>query len=371
MTSKYFVVGMPKAGTSSIASFFKCGGYQNVSHQKCGQRDCAECIWRNLQSDHHPFRGCDAYSVYAQLDVAWSNFCFFPQRNLSLLHETYPQSIFILNTRDEANWVRSVDDWGDLRNRLSKCKVSTHNLMTDSGLVRFYKEHNAYVRDFAKRTGHALIDIDIEKNTTTLVAQTGISSSCFVQKNRNSHLPPPSPVCYVGDSLLRYLWCWREYNSITDCKHQADKMGAHSRFFWKPTLRDVKNGSYTGCHTIVWDNLFHQVRTDPQMFENVTKRVFALKEILTHLQAYTRRVIFYVAQQPKPPFRDQLHGNVTMMDAWSVDNRIANHQLSSWSKVRADLYTMRSGTTADGRHYDEKTVAYLSRALGSLIASRA
>lgn len=59
-----------------------------------------------------------------------------------------------------------------------------------------------------------------------------------------------------------------------------------------------------------------------------------------------------------------------MLDAWRVDQALANTTLSSWLAVRADLYTMQHGETADGRHYDARTLRALSAQLQSLLVAR-
>jgi len=100
------VVGMPKVGTTSIASYFRCGGIR-ASHFSCevnddddltrpwrncllprgaggggsggrgqGQSDagteplCAVCIERNIVRGRPPFEGCGPYEVFGEMDSA-------------------------------------------------------------------------------------------------------------------------------------------------------------------------------------------------------------------------------------------------------------------------------------------------------------
>ena len=179
---------MPKSGTTTIADLYKCGGYQHVSHQQCGKQTCARCIWTNLQRHRSPFHGCDSYSVYAQLDDDGKDgFCFFPQRNLSLLHASYPDSTFVLNTRNPIHWINSVNNWNDLRKRLARCNLGPYNFRSDAELIRFYEDHNEYVRRFSKMHNHSLIEVDIEGNMRALATWSGIKPSCIGHSNKNVH----------------------------------------------------------------------------------------------------------------------------------------------------------------------------------------
>ena len=215
---------------------------------------------------------------------------------------------------------------------------------------------------------HALIEVDIEQNTSALVAHTGIGASCFSDENSKTHVSQHS--CYVGDSLLRNLWCWRERGTIANCSGHTDLAGRSSHFFWKPTLDDVTRGNYTGCQIIVWDNLFHEVRQNPALFANASARARSLQRVYALLLSQASRVVFYVAQRPRSSFADERHAHVSMLDAWRVDSALANTTLAAWLTVRADLYTLHFGEASDGRHYDAETVKTLSGQLNSLLATR-
>jgi hypothetical protein len=295
----YFVVGMPKSGTSSISNFFECGGVKGVTHQMCGEVSCARCIWDNIAQKRELLHGCK-YNVYTQLDfdgLGRDSFCFFPQMNLSLLHKTYPSSTFILNTRHPIAWVNSVSNWGDLRSRMGRCQLGPYDFARDSDMIAFYKAHNQYVRAFARFTGHTLIEVDIEHNISALVKSTRIKESCFKDANSQPHRIRQK-TCFVGDSLVRYVWCWHETRSTECNKWHENRFGKRSNFFWKPTVKEILNGAYAGCDIIVWNNLFHEVRSNSSIFKSQHVRAKALKAVDDKLSSTAKRVIFYVSQEP-------------------------------------------------------------------------
>ena len=352
MSTKYFVVGMPKAGTTSLSAFFSCKRLR-VSHQVCGHQTCAGCIKKNMEQHRSALHGCDQYDVYTQLDYE-IGFCFFPQRHLEVLHDSYPDSIFILNTREPINWVNSVTNWGNMRSRLSNCGFG-YDFSDDAKMVEFYHSHLNYVREFAQMYNHSLIEVDIEKNVSTFASQLNVSSTCYSQ--RNVHHPILSSnrtICFVGDSLVRYMWCWYEWNSIHNCSGHMDQHGNGSVFYWKPTLANISQKNYQHCSAIVWNNLFHEVRENPRSFDDMHMRNLALQRTYKMLSSVSRRVIFYASQRPTGAFARSRYNNLSMLDAWSVDHKIANNLSSKWLMVRADVYPTEG--QMDGRHYDTRGV---------------
>jgi hypothetical protein len=82
-----FVVGLPKAGTSSIHAMFECSGVKsshycccgsNRTHTHCndGGRTFGECMRENIKAKRPILGGCGNYSVYAQMDSELGNSTF-------------------------------------------------------------------------------------------------------------------------------------------------------------------------------------------------------------------------------------------------------------------------------------------------------
>ena len=366
----YLVVGLPKSGTTSLAAYFACGGLR-ASHQLCGEAPCAWRVRDNLRRGRPALAGCGPYDAHTQLDWEFSDarwpFCFFPQRHLAALRRSAPASTFVLNVRDARRWAGSVAAWGTLRHRLARCNLTAHDLRDDAQLAAFYEAHSAAVRAFARRTGHRLVEVDIERNVSALARATGIPAACYGRHNaRAARAGPPARTCYVGDSLLRHLWCHARGVAAANCTGHRDRADDGGAFYWRPTLRDVGATRYPGCARIVWDNLFHEVRASPAQFRDAPARRAALARARAHLLADAPRVVWYVAQRPTPPFADEAHGGVRMLDAWRADRALADGV--PWARVRADVYTERHGRAADGRHYDAATLAALHAQLVRALA---
>lgn len=146
-------VGFPKAGTSSIFSFFHCNGLVG-QHWFCCENQTnpagtehqylmSRCILENVIARHtnkntsrQIFDGCGEYDFYSEINGprVFQEFQFrtlqddgrlstrgqtnqaprmiVPQHHyLDLIHEAYPNATFVLNTRPVHAWVQSVMQW--------------------------------------------------------------------------------------------------------------------------------------------------------------------------------------------------------------------------------------------------------------------
>jgi|UniRef100_A0A8J9S8N4 hypothetical protein len=127
------VMGLPRSGSASLHEFFRCNNVKS-SHFCCGtsqktsfacepdQPTCGRCVHQNLNQSLPAFQGCGNFSVYSQFDVesgqpfSW----FLPQHfALPLLHESFPEAVWILNRRADARvWARGVLHWYSVSRRV-------------------------------------------------------------------------------------------------------------------------------------------------------------------------------------------------------------------------------------------------------------
>lgn len=152
-------VGFPKAGTSSLFSFFHCNGLKGQhwfccepQHHPAGtehQHLMSRCILENIMENHdrfqhnlsrprkHLLEGCGDYDFYSEINgprmfqshhfrILEDDGTFLtrtqskreprlilPQHHyLEELHQQFPNATFILNLRPTQEWVNSVMRWG-------------------------------------------------------------------------------------------------------------------------------------------------------------------------------------------------------------------------------------------------------------------
>lgn len=199
------IVGMPKAGTSTLHSFFRKSGYRS-SHYFCGsgktisERFCGFCIREAIMNLQPPLQTCGNFDVWAQLDATYNpglglKECYFPQIfSMETIHVEASNATIILNRRDLNRWVESVRNWKNLHNRLKKCDGGPKSGSTED-LKEWHMNHISAIRDFVWRhPSHALVEVDIEDPTAgermALLFQTNEKHWGHSNANpRNSSVP--------------------------------------------------------------------------------------------------------------------------------------------------------------------------------------
>jgi hypothetical protein len=225
--SLILVMGLPRSGSESIHHFFDCNGVPSAHYCcdetkktrfPCDDVTCGECVHQNMLHFKPPLEGCSDGKtvVYSQFDVesgdpySW----FLPQHfTLPLLHEAYPDSIWILNRRDTAQqWADNVLHWFSVTNRilnsfgvpyhsahhvtaelvrtapvdslgveeldielersLQRANNRTEHDLRRDALVAIYEGHLRRVRSFARQYAHPLVELSVDDpNAATLLTK--------------------------------------------------------------------------------------------------------------------------------------------------------------------------------------------------------
>lgn len=182
------VVGLPKAGTSSIHSFFLDSGHSSV-HWKNGVPNTpwrvGTCMKQAADAGKPLIAWCGNYSVYAQMDVTDPQLpdtgCHYPQITFLLeLHQEAPNATFILNRRNFTDWASSVYRWDvkgrdQLGERWVACKPFGPSSTSREELIQWHKDQIQRVRQFVlDHPTHALVEVDIQD-----AAAGGLMSKAF------------------------------------------------------------------------------------------------------------------------------------------------------------------------------------------------
>ena len=149
---------------------------------------------------------------------------FFPQHfHVQALHEQFPNSTWILNTRPVQDWVRSVIKWGDnlgwqfaneyYMQRVIDTLPSNHDELI-TFLETMYLEHHAMIRDFVQRhPSHNLVEINITDDSAgTILAQAfGLDAQAWSQINQNRKGQfksswRPASYFYYYNHAQSYFW---------------------------------------------------------------------------------------------------------------------------------------------------------------------
>eukprot|EP00588_Corethron_pennatum_P007045 CAMPEP_0194291950 /NCGR_PEP_ID=MMETSP0169-20130528/44547_1 /TAXON_ID=218684 /ORGANISM="Corethron pennatum, Strain L29A3" /LENGTH=569 /DNA_ID=CAMNT_0039039981 /DNA_START=154 /DNA_END=1860 /DNA_ORIENTATION=- len=176
-------VGFPKTATTSMFSFFHCGGYSS-SHYRCSQEKgrfrCGDCIQNNIQMGRKPiFKNCGNFDVWAEINVSKKfdpiKTIFLPQvEHLNLIHRDYPNATLFLTHRDPDDWIKSVMNWHELHTYFINSNITSLPAgvgKSKEELRAFFVGHNERIRQFARNyPSHALVEVDIgDKNIGKLL----------------------------------------------------------------------------------------------------------------------------------------------------------------------------------------------------------
>ena len=195
------VVGMPKAGTSSIHAFFLDSGHTSVHWRNDIPNSpwrVGTCMKQAADAGLPLMKSCGNYSVYAQMDVTDPHIpdtgCHYPQiLNLPELHKEAPNATFILNRRNFTDWASSVYRWDvkgrdQLGDRWVACKPFGPPSTSAEDLIQWHKEQIQRVRQFVlDHPTHALVEVDIQDaGAGDLMSKAfGVDVKYWGQANKN------------------------------------------------------------------------------------------------------------------------------------------------------------------------------------------
>ncbi|KAL7444926.1 hypothetical protein ACHAXM_009648 [Skeletonema potamos] len=187
---------MPKMGSTSLHSYFKCGGYKSVHWELCGPNRtfCGDCIKESIQAGLPPLAKCKQVDVYAQIDKGPEN--LVQVNYLNEIVRGVPNATFILTFRNMTNWYMSMSHWlpnsypmNSMRARFEVANITG----LPAGVGRNVSEFSDFYCDYVKRVreevakypGHELIEIDIEDPMVgwQMEEMFGINQTCWGKSN--------------------------------------------------------------------------------------------------------------------------------------------------------------------------------------------
>ena len=159
-SDKIFQIGFNKCGTSSLAAFFSDNGVSTLhwSRGNIGKR-----LYLNISAGLPVLTGMSRFMAFSDMESTKDN--IYGHRYFREIFAEYPDSYYILNTRDKGNWIRSRLN----HNNGLLLKIMKENFgFSESQTIRYWSlewdAHHAAVTDFYKDKGKFLV-FDIEKDT--------------------------------------------------------------------------------------------------------------------------------------------------------------------------------------------------------------
>ncbi|WP_127845051.1 sulfotransferase family protein [Psychroflexus aestuariivivens] len=158
MTSdtKIFCIGLNKTGTSSLHEAFKILGFKSVHFLDDKGNNIKDIIERNYHNNEHVLKGISHYEAFSDWDRDETSHKVF-----KLFDQQYPNSKFILNTRDLDSWLNSREKHVR-RNQKSfsanfGMKKSWLKIDREAWSVHFKRHHQSIYEYFEGRESDILV----------------------------------------------------------------------------------------------------------------------------------------------------------------------------------------------------------------------
>lgn len=157
--NKIFCVGLNKTGTSSLHKAFQILGYKSVHYTDDNGNNIKEIILDNYLNDRDILFGLQKYDAFSDWDKAPYTIKIFKE-----FDRQYPNSKFILNTRDIEDWIKSRERHV-LRNRKNKLlnpkkEIRWLDINKKKWRNQFIEHHEA-VKEYFKDRPDDIIEFDV------------------------------------------------------------------------------------------------------------------------------------------------------------------------------------------------------------------
>lgn len=156
---KVFLVGFNKCGTTSFHSLFQDSGYASV-HWDGGL--LAQRIQENYKAGRALLSGYEQFTVFSDMEYLSSSIWIAAYLTYyKMLDVQYPESRFILNTRNIEAWILSRCRHGSLVARFQKLQLCSESEVLDGWRKTWHSHHHDVTQYFAGRPDKLLVfDID-------------------------------------------------------------------------------------------------------------------------------------------------------------------------------------------------------------------
>ncbi len=178
-------IGFNKCATTALFQLFRDSGYAPLhsngrywrqrNHPQLDGVMVQEQIASNIEKGRKPFAGFEAFDAFFDMELSSADQRIANYRHFAVMAETYPDALFILNTRDPEDWLRSRARHHDGL-YLSEAQAF-YGLSADDVIRKWaedFRAHNAavlsYFQSSSDRLCHFNTDVDPISKVVDFVA---------------------------------------------------------------------------------------------------------------------------------------------------------------------------------------------------------
>jgi hypothetical protein len=159
--TKIFCIGLNKTGTTSLHAAFQKIGFKSVHFKEKNGTDIKDLILKNWKNGNKLLEGIEQYDAYSDWNSPSTNFLF------KELDKQYPDSKFILNTRNLEDWLKSREKHVRRIPNFKRLQIehpSNSWFAIDKTVwKKEYFEHHNNVYEYFKERENDLLEFDVTK----------------------------------------------------------------------------------------------------------------------------------------------------------------------------------------------------------------
>ena len=197
-----FVLSLPKSGTTSLYSYFNCGGISSshtyVKNNQGKIIRLGQCMQKNFLANRPILDNCGPQTkVFTDIGHVGDgkSSCFYPSlQAVDAIVRDYPNSTIIVSYR--SGWHESIQKFNNLRNRWRHgCDIFPNSKDPDEW-EEFYVQHRRRIRQaVASHPTIRYLEFDLKDPTAGMQLQnfTGISHECWANCKPNMRCKHDTP----------------------------------------------------------------------------------------------------------------------------------------------------------------------------------
>jgi hypothetical protein len=186
---KIFQIGFNKCGTNTIHSYLQANGVNSV-HWDQGR--LAERIFRNFANGDALLRGYEAFVAFTDMEfLDETGRCYLEAYKLfPYFAGQYPDAVFILNTRDREDWIRSRLAHGTrpyVARHMTYYDVATEDELTEIWRDEWERHHRRVIEFFSNKPYRFFIcriETDLPHRLSQEIPELGLDECRYDQLNR-------------------------------------------------------------------------------------------------------------------------------------------------------------------------------------------
>lgn len=167
---KVFFIGFNKTATTAFHHLFLNNSYKSFHHsERLGKQRkyLGNIIKKNLEKRRNALTGADTFDCYSEMLYVSGDMYYDGIHDFKILDRQYPNSYFILQTRNEDDWIKSrLNHKSTGLSFQERCKTAL-NISNDSKLERYWRDkrnsHYNLVYDHFRNSSKFLV-FDIDKD---------------------------------------------------------------------------------------------------------------------------------------------------------------------------------------------------------------